>query len=706
MKNYFDLKGQVAIVTGCSTGLGVQMAKAFANQGCNIVAVARRANLIEEVAASIASEYGEVFRKLGIPFFTKQTEGFYGSREVTLILEMLTVIDNPHQDIPLAGVLLSPIAGLSEEDLSRIFIATQNQTCDLYDRLVIAADHPDSLPADDSADELVTRIRIFLEFLRELREEAPLSTVSSLLDRFLGQTGLYEMFAAQPDGKRRCTNIDYLMHTVNEFDRGSFQGVHAFIEYIHRITSRDEDAGEPLSIGDADDVVRLMSVHKSKGLEFPVVIIPRMDSNGAGNQSGRFITDPELGLAGYLDNEEKGLYKKPVFYALLRKKCEREDRGELLRLFYVAMTRAKDQLILIREHTEITDEPDIGTFGRMAMKSFFSILAPAVWDDTQGELFQTRIIESEEELSASLPSDDNRPASPSEHGSAEKEEFNIFDTSNDYNKPLSAELPDPLPVKISVSDLKKESYEDEIAVGLYTEPEPDALSAPHPDEQPGGTDPSLLPRFLLSDQPSALTGATRGTIYHQVMATLDLAAFHRDADDTMQSAEKTDAPDYPDHVSSLLQTQMKRLVTDHHLPAEEAEVIQPAKIEKFLTSPLGERLITADRKGKLHREQPCILSKPADEIERFRERGETTPIMIQGIIDVYFEEEDGIVLVDYKTDRIRAGEEDSLIRRYRIQMELYREALETVWSKPVKECWLYSFSLNRAIAVDAGGTER
>ncbi|MBR6229566.1 MAG: UvrD-helicase domain-containing protein [Eubacterium sp.] len=614
--------------------------------------------ILSRDVSPVAYEYAEVFRRYGVPFYTKQKEGFYGSREISLILQMLAVIDNPRQDIPLAGVVASPMFGITEEMLAEIRIHCPLQgSYDLYDRLVWAADRE---------GETGERVGAFLSLLTELREKASGTTISIMMEDIFQRTGIYDYFAEGPDGERRSGNLDYLLHIVTQYERGSFSGVHAFIEYVEQMISREEDEGEPLLIGEQEDVVRLMSMHKSKGLEFPVVIIPRMESEGRRSEGGRFVMDTELGIAGYVDDIRAGFYKKPLLYRLLINKNNSGNLGELLRLFYVAMTRAKDQLIVVRWGGEpVQEQEDSGYFTRSGMWAFFSMMRPAICRDKEENLFRVHRIRYEEER--------EKIGDLAERvRDARRERVNNFDTTGRYNvtvPPLEKEAgEEPLPAKISVSDLKKASFEEEDTELVFRQEATETGTEEEPD-------PEDIPAFM-RESGSRLTGVERGTIYHQVMAVMDFTDF------SQFGADRVDW-------FSAVESGLDRLVAERHLRREEKETVKVGDLVTFFTGKLGQRMIAAAGRGQLHREQPFILSKSSREIPLYADRPES-PVMIQGIIDGYFEEDGEIVLMDYKTDRFD-GEDENLIRRYHIQLELYREALEKLVGKKVKECYLYSF---------------
>lgn len=637
--------------------------------------------ILSHAVSPIAYTYTEVFKSMGIPFFTHVDQGFYGTREVTLIVELLKVIDNPHQDIPLAGVLLGPL-WLDEIQLGTVrAFAYENRArdgraldMDLYDIIRFYADETN---ADRTDDEIRNTLIGFLGELDKLREMSRYAPLSSVVEYIYDNIGYMDVFATQPDGERRAANLEYLLELVLDYDTKNRHDIHGFTDYLAKIERNNVDTGEPVSIGDGENVVRLMTVHKSKGLEFPVVFIARAASPGKDNEVLRFVFDDDLGIAARIESDEYGWTKNPLAWKLISEKNMIDDRGEKMRLLYVAMTRAKDQLIF-EHYVSDKNEPEVsvGFAGRMAMKAFGFMIKPALRLDTDEHIF----VKSKEIYSMEYWLErDRKSGARIEDESDISEENAIFDTSDTYNddiKELLEELDRDrdedgahvLPAKISVSDIKKESMEDEGHISVFS-------SADEEDEY------AAYPDFMRPDSRKGLTGAMRGTIYHQAMASIDMAALYG-----------ADTPD-PDIIGKALET----AVAQGKLAKADMDVIKTADIVRFFESDLGKRMIAADARGELFREQPFILSVRANTLKRYADEDDDKRVMIQGVIDAYFFEGDDIILMDYKTDRV--NDESELTGRYRIQLELYKSALERSTGRSVGGAYLYSFCIGAEIAV-------
>ena len=684
----------------------------------------------------IAYEYMDVFRLMGIPFVTDLNQGFYGSREVSLILNMLNIVDNPGQDIPLAAVLLSPMFGFSEDELS--LIRSIKRSGDLIEALREYRCLSDVHKIDIDID-LGKKVDSFIALLESLRADMSFVPAADIAGRIYRETGIYNYFEKMFDGDRRCANLDYLMHLITG-SAGSEISLHTFVEHMAELAETKADMGEAMVHGEDEDVVRLMSVHKSKGLEFPVVILTRTESEGRRSDAGRWLYDSDFGVGGYADDIERGIEKKTLIWHLIHRKNSEDDLGEILRLLYVALTRARDQLILVSVNRDEEMSAETDYFHRLKMKSFISMIEPAVAADKMHRVFVRETVEYTDEGDVPVPvissvysdgkesradtclSAINASADELESEVSAKDEHVIkeglsghditgerlnnqkdSDTYDNYNTVV-------YPTKVSVSELKKASMmsEDEtesVADLISAEGEEESVDAAGEVEitdkvQVEGTaedKPAFkwrdkeadLPLFMRESKEKEYTAAERGTITHHIMATIDFTAF----------ADMGSASD--DGWSDRLTGELDLLVEREYLPKEERHVADESAIIAFFKSGLGQRMIAAAAKGVLHREQQFTLSVPLTDVyPEAVDEPEDTTVMVQGVIDAFFEEGDGVVLMDYKTDRVtkKAGAE-TLAERYTTQLDWYRRALTTTLGSPVKEAWIYSFYIGKEIAV-------
>ena len=623
----------------------------FIDKGGDYRPVEYRDIVILILAHAQGQELFDALTESGIPVVMERRQGFYDTKEITLMVSMLRIIDNPHQDIALATVLLSPAFSLMEEDLAQIRV--ESRDTDLYDALC----------SYEKADERYNKIRQFLDVLEKLRSKVTYAAVAELVQDIYDSTGIYEAVAMMKDGVQRTANMDKLMEQARQFERTTYHGLYQFVRYLEQITQQTEEAGEVNLVGEEENVVRIMTIHKSKGLEFPVCFVAGMGRRLNLPHKDFLSIAPNIGIAApVVDNKRRT--KKKNFYTTYINDCNKsENIGEWIRKLYVAMTRAEEKLILVgcTLSTE-AKTPDVD--GRSRINTMFDMVLPAV----HAHCF--RLYEWEQE--ALLDTIQRELVQEA----FENETVYNFDTTRCYNKTIRDYLiwlaareedsGETLPVKVSVSDLKMMSMQDDgvrdVALADYAEEE---------EEMP-------IPSFMRQEETDdkEKQGAAYGTIWHQVMATIDF-----------KKAVSEEA----------VEDEIARLCETGRLREQDVSVLNIRRLNRFFRSPLGEEMRQAEAEGRLHREQPFVMGRKASEIFSGCKKDDT--VLVQGIIDGYYETGNGIVLIDYKTDALREGEEVRLLERYGKQMALYRQALEEMTGKPVIRCVLYSFSLGKEVLV-------
>ena len=603
------------------------------------------------LAHAHGQEIYDALTESGIPTVMERKQGFFQAREISLMVSMLKVIDNPHQDVPLATVLLGPMFSFTEEELAAIRIS--HREMDLYD----------SLQSYEKADECYHKIQHFLTMLEGLRSKITYATVVDLVQDIYDATEIYESVLMMKDGLQRTANMDYLMEQARQFDGTTFHGLHQFVRYLEQIENSTEEMGEVNLSGEEENVVRIMTIHKSKGLEFPICFVAGMGKRLNQPQKGFLYIAPEIGIAApTVDNIRRT--KKENFYMNYIKRCNKiENVGECIRKLYVAMTRAEEKLVLVGCINKL-DTRELDYEGRTKINTMFDMVLPS----REAAVFDFQEIEQDQLLSV-----------VKEEILQEEQDYELlynFDTSVVYDKTMQGYLEwmdareeaeeEPLPVKVSVSELKMDSMkekdmEDFSVLGHDGEEEE--------EEMP-------IPSFMQTEEQisEAKMGAAYGTIWHQVMATIDFTKVISEA---------------------IIKDEITRLVESGRLREEERKVLNTKRLYCFFQSRLGQEMRQAAMDGKLHREQPFVMGRKACEI--FEERKEEDTVLVQGIIDGYYETEDGIVLMDYKTDSLKEGQESRLLERYQTQMDLYRRALEEMTGKNVVRAVLYSFSLGKEI---------
>jgi ATP-dependent helicase/nuclease subunit A len=632
-----------------------------------------------------AEDFVNVLMNEGIPAYAERKTGYFTAIEVEVVLSMLNIIDNPMQDIPLAAVLRSPVGEVTDEEMAHMTALFKKKAKKEQDRGIYGAWQQYLKEYEEEEDknypDLYRKLNRFSQILTTYRTKAAYLSIHELLYDLYEGTGYYDYVSAMPAGEVRRANLAMLVEKASAYEKTSYTGLFHFIRYIENLKKYDTDFGEASLSGD-ENTVRVMSIHKSKGLEFPVVFLAGMGKKfNMQDAYGKILIDPDLGIGtDYLDLERR--IKAPTLKKhVLRRKTELGAMGEELRVLYVAMTRAKEKLVMtgLDRYLEKKMERYQEVF-RVKGEIPFTILSTAdsyldwMLMSLSGKYSDTAILLDEGQDTGSLivrelPVSDlvGREVERQAGKKLTKERLLALDTTEIYDMEFETELAAAfgyqypyeseigLHTKLSVSELKKQGQ-------FLDEEESEFLPT--------------IPMFLKEEgEGDAVRGAYRGTAYHRVLELLDFGLVQTEAD-----------------ISQALVDFSRNKRMDE----ESISLISKTLLLNFLTSPLGNRLSLAQRNGKLKKEQQFVIGIPAREMDL---SDSTELILVQGIIDAYMEEEDGLVLVDYKTDHIRKGEEQVLIDRYQIQLNYYKRALEQMTGKKVKEAVIYSFALQKEVVV-------
>lgn len=600
----------------------------------------------------------------GIPAHTQSQTGYFTALEVQTVLNLLRIIDNPRQDIPLAGVLRSPIGHFSSLELAKIRSA--HLEGDFYEALL----HP------VGEEELDHKVAAFLEQLEYFRNQAACTPIHELIRLVLKVTGYGDYAASMPAGTKRRMNLDMLLEKAIAFEATSYRGVFHFIRYIEKLNQYEVDFGEASVVNEQDNTVRIMSIHKSKGLEFPIVIVAGMGKKiNQMDAMQKAVIHPDLGVGLDFVNYERRTKAPVLIKRIIQKSIRLENLGEELRILYVALTRAKEKLILTGVTDKLTERFEKWrreTSGGVSLsyaslakaESYLDWIVPAVRETSCKIVFYTPkgVMEGEilrQKEAADLSDYQKRMDFSQCFDSQIREEIEKrFSYLYPYRREAS------LHAKTSVSELKRLSQmeEAEDAERLILQEE------------------VILPKFIHGKEEEGVGGVTRGTAYHTFLENLSLAEF-----DGMETKE----------IYKRIEQMKKELVKEQKLTREEAKLIWNQRIFHFVTSQTAARMRRAEERGKIYRETQFVVGIPARELYAESESEEL--ILLQGVIDVYFEEEGKLVLLDYKTDSVYAGQEEVLVQRYGKQFELYKMALEQMTGEGVGEMILYSFGLGKEI---------
>ena len=626
------------------------------------------------------SGWDETFKKIleenAIPVFVTSKTGYFAATEVQTVLNFLRVLNNPLQEIPLFGVLKSVLFGFGDAQLATLRALDETGKRCLYDCVKLAAGEGESGEGSvgygrgsNGADaSLREKCCSFLSFLNRYREYAVYLPIHKLMEQFLEETGYLYTVSALPGGVQRRINVEMLLTRAESFEKTSYSGLFHFIRYMEQLEKYDIDYGETGASDENADVVRIMSIHKSKGLEFPVCFVSGLSKRFNRQDSvAPVLMDMDLGLAIDWVDPTARIRHTTLKKNVLARKLNADSMGEELRVLYVALTRAEEKLILTgtcKEDKLPQEDATQGAYGYSALRlqeasSYYDLVLPA-WQSvgrrlqicTQEELLQAELVR------ASLGYNSRQKLFEEAGKEPEAAELALCER---LQKPYAHENLAGLFVKTTVSELKKEGMQEEAAEGLTLFPEEEVVP--------------YLPQFI-KEQEETVSGTTRGSAYHRL---LEIFPFERQ--ETWTAAK--------------IRTVIEECKADRRLSEEYAAAINVYKIRAFLQTPLAARMAKAARSNRLHREQPFVLGLSANRLNTDFPEDET--VLIQGIIDVYLEEEDGIVLADYKTDLVKDPKE--LILRYRVQLDYYEEALVRLTGKCVKEKLIYSFGLEQEITL-------
>lgn len=683
----------------------------------------------------------EVLNENGIPAHTVSSTGYFSTVEVQTVLSMLRLLDNPRQDIPMAAVLRSPMAGLTDEELA--VLRLEDGSVPFHEAVLELAEglyeedgqkEISDSEADSEADQKqgrnadgkkeddieTTAHRKLLKFYkkyRQLRQLVPDTPIHELIEIILRETGYGHYVAAMPAGNRRTANLNMLLEKAAAYEKTSYKGLFHFVRYIDELQKYDVDFGEADMVGENEDVVRIMSIHKSKGLEFPIVIVSGMGKNfNKQDTRSKMVLHPELGIGlDYMDGKKR--IKSPtIAKKAIAKQIDLENLGEELRVLYVALTRAKEKLILtgtlkdapeklefFRQQANLSKAADrpLSYLTREGASGYLDWILPAVL--SYGDKYPVRIVEAAELV---LDEVENQ-LEQNEDLTERIEEIEAADTQlvGQLKQRFSQRYPYQTDIlrknKYSVSELKHRAMREKF------EAEQEETIPAFLEEPVTPTIPLFIQREESVEQETANRGALRGTAVHRVMECYDFAS------------EKS------------VHEQMEAMEKEEKITADMRALVREQTVADFVSSETGKRMALAQRGGALYREKPFVMGFTEEELERYgfgagaqmieneaqtenaqqeimsenvsqeNHMHEEDLTLIQGIIDVFWIEDDGITVLDYKTDRVDTAQE--LIDRYATQLKLYADALERVFATrklKVKEILIYSFRLVKLISIE------
>jgi len=627
----------------------------------------------------------------GIPAFADTGTGFFKTTEVQVVLSLLQVIDNPLQDIPLLAVLRSPVFSFTTDELAAIRIA--NKKASIYEALKTLAKKAPLEEGTESDKSAAEKAAFFLDKLSQWREKGRYMSTDQLIWHLYQETGYYNMVGAMPQGAQRQANLRVLYDRARQFEETSYKGLFNFINFTDKIKSSRGDMGSAKILGENDNVVRIMSIHKSKGLEFPVVFLA-----GCGKRfnlmdaSREILMHQEMGLGPDVVDLRLRISRPSAVKIAISEKIRTETLSEEMRILYVAMTRAREKLIItgvvksIEKAVSKWTELSYGEGNRIDSSSVLKCKSYADWigaslvkhypelftgrktytyipkeDETDNSCrWLIRIWNKRDMLSAGLKDADTESnltcwidgikEQPGHTGYFEE-------INNRLNWKYPFNLLGRIPAKVTVTELKRR-FEAEL------------------NDEAGRLPvqvPALIRKPSFLEKRKGLTPAEKGTVLHFVMQHLDFNNLD-------------------------IKGQIEAMVKNDLLTVEQAETVKAEKINLFLNSELGKRMLASKN---VQREIPFNIEIPCHELflEMVDSKYRNESILLQGVIDCYFEEADGLVLIDYKTDYVPFGDSGIIIERYRVQIEYYARTLALLTGKRVKERYIYLFSTGEILEI-------
>ena len=634
--------------------------------------------------------YGDIFYKTlsdnNLPAYVDDNDGYFDTMEINMFLSLLEIIDNEKQDIPLITVMRSEIWHFSVNELAGIRAAC-TERCSYHDAVLrYAEDGPDTV--------LRQKCRDALSDLAAWRQEARLIPLEELVWKLMLDTGFYIAMGAMPSGSRRQANLRALCDKALAYRKAQGGSLYSFVQYIDAVKQHKVAMGQVKMAAEGDDTIRIMTIHKSKGLEFPMVLLAgfcrRLNYTRPGSE---IAVHKDIGIGFPLVNYEESWMKTTLIQNIIRVKLHREEVEEEKRILYVAMTRAKDILYILGMVDDFNEAVSALVKAAPSDSSYFSMCGRRIYEDPEARGYI-----SNEALRA-LSEGTRRSAA---HALALLEigtESPIGDVrlSKDVERRMTFEYPFAADLKI-----KSKYAVSEIAAGDEAD-----ISLSEPKS------------FKAHDK---FTLAQIGTITHKVLEKIDFNSAFAGTDTRAKPA----AEDMQEYVATLIES----MVRDEFLSKEEAETVNPKMIGRFIVSPLGLRMAAAAKAAAARAAAPQSIRSQSAEVPpaaskstaAAKEKSGSSDFLglqrerpfnlvleqagaqsiVQGIIDCFFEEEGELVLVDYKTTGVGsegefAARRESIRARYAMQIDLYRRALEAATGKHVKEAYLYLTNLGETI---------
>ncbi len=625
----------------------------------------------------LMEELQKVLVREGIPASIPSRTGYFSANEVQILLKLIEVIVNPNQDIALAAVLKSPFGGFDDNELACIgaIRKEEQESLSFYEKLCLWG---------------TEKGNAFVEKLDRYRALSKTEAVHDLLYEILRENRYLDYVTALPAGAIRKANVEMLLQKALEYENSQMHGLFGFLRYMKQLEKYEVDYGEGSE--ENGDSVRIMTIHKSKGLEFPICFVAGLSKRfNRRDLTGSMLLDTDMGVGMEYRNLDTRVIRRTIKQKIVADKMKRDETGEELRVLYVAMTRAKEKLILtgtLDDVEKVQEDCRAGNLGELEkavqerkvrsgailgasgfMRMIMEVLS--LYGDCEEKLPQMKIYHEDDlqiaDAVQSLQREGGRKLllqSLQQSGNTVPTSEIAMELSKRIHFPYPHENLKGLYTKTSVSELK--------------------LAALHEDEQTQvifetEREEAVVPEFRKEKKEAG--GATRGSAYHRLLELLDFEKF--------LSCENRE------QLLKELRVQEAAILTERTMSQQEIALVSEEKILSFLQSDAAVDMGKAAEKGMLFKEQPFVMELPARRVNPDFPKEET--VLIQGIIDVYYIRDGKVTLLDYKTDRV--AKKEDLIKRYQTQLDYYKEALERLTGQEVAEVLIYSFAFSKSLAI-------
>ena len=600
--------------------------------------------------SNIAPIYEKELLNNGIPVFSDTSSEYLQSIEIETIMSVLRIIDNPRQDIPLVAVLRSPIGGFTDNELLKIRLYDKNS--DFYSALKLAM--------NDKESKLSLRIEQFLRSLEEWREKQEYLGLDELIWLIYNDTGYYNYVNLMPDGDLRIANLKMLFERAKEYESASFKGLFKFINFIDKLKMSSGDLGSAKIIGENENVVRIMSIHKSKGLEFPIVFLASTGKQfNMRDLNDNILLHQELGIGPKYINYDKRIEYNTLAREAIRIKSKKEAISEEMRVLYVALTRSREKLIISGIDKDIEKslkekEEFLNMYGNINENLLLKYKSYLSW-------LELIYVNNKKELEKFMEIYIHNKSEFSNNEKLDKEDFDVKNMINKENDDK----------KYKIKKILNWKYEFNLATKIPSKTSVTKIKELNKPKDKLYEKKLAKPKFLT--QTERLTNAEKGTLMHLCLQKMDI----------------NNVNNRKDIINMIEEMIAKKIITEN-----ESKYINVDKLNNFIHSNTAENMRNSK---KIYKEVPFYININANEIynEQSNEK-----ILVQGIIDVYYiDKNNQIVLLDYKTDYLKNGEEKELVDKYRDQLLLYKRAIEESTNKKVSKVCIYSIFLNKEISI-------